>query len=346
MNVLLTGGEGYIGTVLGPLLMDAGHDVTVYDTGFHRVGWLYDGVDSAPKWKKLDTRLASPADLEGFDTIVHLADLSNDPVGELNPELTFEINHKATIRFAEMAKAAGVKRFVYSSSCSVYGASGADSDELASEQSPTEPITAYAKCKVLCEEDLGKMADSSFAPVFLRNATAFGASPRMRFDLVVNELTAQAWLNHRLVLQSDGTPWRPFVHIRDISKAMICAVEAPDEAVCGEAFNVGDSRANYQVRDICHIIGEEIPGCEVVIGDQGGDTRNYRVNFDKINTRLPGFSCDWEVRSGVIELRDILDRIAFDGDLLTARNHRRLKQIQHLLSTDQIDDKFFWTEST
>ncbi len=342
MKVLLTGGEGYIGTVLGPLLLERGHDVTVYDTGFHRVGWLYDGVEAAPQWRKLDTRIASPADLEGFDAIVHLADLSNDPVGELDPELTFEINHRSTIRFAEMAKQAGIERFVYSSSCSVYGASGAETDALATEESPTAPITAYAKCKVLVEDDLRPMADASFTPVFLRNATAFGASPRMRFDLVVNDLTAQAYLTKKLKLESDGTPWRPFVHIRDISKAMICAIEAPADAVRAEAFNVGDTRSNYQVRDICHIIGEEIPGCVVELGEQGGDTRNYRVNFDKINSKLPGFSCDWDVRKGVVELKEILDRIEFEDRLLTSRNHRRLKQIQYLMQTGQIDDKFFW----
>lgn len=342
MKVLLTGGEGYIGTVLGPMLMDRGHDVAVYDAGFHRVGWLYDGIESAPRWTRLDTRLSEPKDVEGFDAIVHLADISNDPVGELNPELTFDINHRATVRLAKMAKAAGVERFVYSSSCSVYGASGAESDDLATEESPTAPITAYAKCKVLCEDDLRELADSAFTPVFLRNATAFGASPRMRFDLVVNELTAQAYLDRKLVLQSDGTPWRPFVHIRDIAKAMICSIEAPAEIVRAEAFNVGDTRSNYQVRDICHIIGEEIPGCEVILGEQGGDTRNYRVNFDKIASQLPGFSCDWDVRSGVIELRDILDRIGFTADLLNSRNHRRLRQIQYLMSTKQIDESFYW----
>lgn len=342
MNVLLTGGEGYIGSVLGPMLLDAGHDVHVYDTGYHRAGWLYDGLDGAPRWTRLDTRLTDARHLEGFDAIVHLADLSNDPVGELNPDITYQINHAATVRLAHLAKEAGVGRFVYASSCSVYGASGGTSDELSSETDTPAPITAYAKCKVMVENDLGPMADSTFTPVFLRNATAFGASPRMRFDLVVNELTAMAYLDRRLVLESDGTPWRPFVHIRDISKAIICSLHAPASAVSGEIFNVGDSRANYQVRDICRIIGEEIPGCEVVIGEQGGDTRNYRVDFTKINSQLPGFSCDWDVRRGVAELREIFDRIEFSDEILHARHHRRLKQIQYLLGTGQLDEQFFW----
>lgn len=342
MKVLLTGGEGYIGTMLGPMALERGHEVTVYDTGYHRAGWLYDGVEAAPRWTRLDTRRIEPHHLEGFDTILHLADLSNDPVGELNPDLTFEINHAATVRLAQLAKQAGIERFVYASSCSVYGASGADSEALSTELDPPAPITAYAKCKVMVERDLTHMADAAFTPVFLRNATAFGASPRMRFDLVVNELTAMAYLDRRLILESDGTPWRPFVHIRDISKAMLCAMEAPAEAVRAQIFNVGDSRANYQVRDICRIIGEEIPGCEVVIGELGGDTRNYRVDFTKINTELPGFSCDWDVRSGVAELREIFERIDFEDRILHARQHRRLRQIRYLLSTGQIDDHFFW----
>jgi nucleoside-diphosphate-sugar epimerase len=342
MKVLLTGGEGYIGTVLGPLLVEAGHDVAVYDAGYHRVGWLYDGITSAPEWRRLDTRHLALADLEGFEAVIHLADLSNDPVGELNPELTFDINHRATIELARLAKRVGVERFVYSSSCSVYGASGEDESELSDETSPTAPLTAYARCKVLVEDDLRPMADASFTPVFLRNATAYGASPRMRFDLVVNELTAMGFLNRRLVLQSDGTPWRPLVHIRDISKAMMCALTAPADVVRAEAFNVGDTSANYQVRDICQIIGQEIEGCEVQLGDQGGDRRNYRVDFTKINTVLPGFSCDWDVRRGVVELREIFERIRFEPSLLDARAHRRLKQIRYLLDTDQVDQQFFW----
>lgn len=342
MKILLTGGEGYIGTVLGPILLDAGHDVMVYDAGFHRAGWLYDGVDAAPHWRRLDSRRLSAADIEGFDAIVHLADLSNDPVGELAPELTFEINHRATVRLAEIAKAVGVERFIYSSSCSVYGASGEDESVLSTEMSPLAPLTAYAKCKVLVEQDLAPMADKTFTPVFLRNATAFGASPRMRFDLVVNELTAMAYVNRKLMLESDGTPWRPFVHIRDISKAVQCALDAPSDVVRAQAFNVGDSVANYQVRDICRIISEEIEGCEVFLGQQGSDRRNYRVDFTKINTVLPGFKCAWDVRRGVAELRDILERIAFTPETLHFRGHRRLNQIQYLLGTSQIDDEFFW----
>jgi nucleoside-diphosphate-sugar epimerase len=342
MKVLLTGGEGYIGTLLAPMLFERGHDVTVYDTGFHRVGWLYDGVTSAPRWNRLDTRAVTQKDLEGFEAVIHLADLSNDPVGDLNPELTFDINHAATIRLAEMAKAAGVERFVYSSSCSVYGASGDDEEVLATEESPTGPLTAYAKCKLLCEDDLGKLADENFTPTYLRNGTAFGASPRMRFDLVINDLTAQAYLTKKLILESDGTPWRPFVHVADIGKAMYCALEADADIVRDEAFNVGDTRSNYQVRDICKIIGEEIDGCEVVIGEKGGDNRNYRVNFDKINSKLPGFSCDYEVRNGVQEMVKIFDRIGFTEDQQKHRGHRRIQQINHLLETKQINDNFYW----
>lgn len=342
MRVLLTGGEGYIGSVLASMLLEAGHEVLVYDTGYHRAGWLYDGIETAPRWTRLDTRLTEARHLEGFDVVLHLADLSNDPVSELNPEITYAINHEATVRLAKLAKEAGIERFVYASSCSVYGASGGETDALSSEEDEPAPITAYAKCKVLVEADLTGIADETFTPVFLRNATAFGASPRMRFDLVVNELTAMAYLDRRLVLESDGTPWRPFVHLRDISKAIICAMEAPAESVRAEIFNVGDSRANYQVRDICTIIGEEIPGCEVVIGDLADDTRNYRVDFTKINTRLPGFSCDWDVRRGVVELREIFDRIDFTSKTLHSRRYRRLKQIQYLLDTGQLDDQFLW----
>lgn len=342
MKTLLTGGEGYIGSVLAPMLMEAGHDVLVYDTGYHRSGWLFDGVEQAPRWKRFDTRLMQAEDLEGFDAIIHLADLSNDPVGELNPEITFDINHEATVRLARLAKRAGVPRFVYASSCSVYGATAGEIDALSTEDDEPAPITAYAKCKVLVERDLKTMAGPSFTPVFLRNATAFGASPRMRFDLVVNELTAMAYLDRRLLLESDGSPWRPFVHIRDISKAIMCAMEAPAKTVSAEIFNVGDSRANYQVRDICSIIGEEIPGCEVVLGEKGHDTRNYRVDFTKINEKLPGFSCDWDVRRGVVELREIFDRIDFTRETLESRRYRRLKQIQYLLDSGQVDASYFW----
>ena len=342
MKVLLTGGEGYIGTLLGPRLMEAGHDVMSYDTGFHRVGWLYDGVDRAPAWTKVDSRMVTPEQLEGFDAVIHLADLSNDPLGNLNADLTYDINHRATIRLAEMAKAAGVTRFIYSSSCSVYGASGDDEDVFATEESPTGPLTAYAKCKLLCEEDLSKLADDNFSPVYLRNGTAFGLSPRMRFDLAINDLTAQAFLTKKLVLESDGTPWRPFVHVADIGKAMLCSLEAPAEAIHDQIFNVGDDRGNYQVKDICRIIGEEIDGCEVIIGEKGGDNRNYKVNFEKITTQLPGFSCDHDVRSGVKEMVDTFTRIHFNEAQQTHRGHRRIKQIQHLLDTNQVNDEFYW----
>lgn len=343
MKVLLTGGEGYIGVLLGERLIRGGHEVVSYDTGFHRVGWLYDGVEESAAWTRVDTRRLTPEHLAGFDAVVHLADLSNDPLGNLNPDLTYEINHAATVRLAELAKAAGVRRFVYSSSCSVYGASGDNEDIFATEESETGPLTAYATCKLLCEQDLAAMADESFSPVYLRNGTAFGLSPRMRFDLAINDLTAQAYLTKKLVLESDGTPWRPFVHVADIGKAMRCALEAPQDVVHDEIFNVGDDRGNYQIRDICEIIGDEVPGCEVVIGEKGGDNRNYKVNFTKITSKLPGFSCDHDVRSGVHEMVAMFDRIAFDESLQGHRGHRRIKQMQHLLDTGQVTDRFYWT---
>jgi len=343
MRVLLTGGEGYIGTVLGSMLLDAGHDVVVYDVGFHRCGWLFDGLLSAPRWHRMDTRHVQMGDLEGFDTLIHLADISNDPVGDLNPEVTYAINHKATVRLAGLAKQAKVGRFVYASSCSVYGARAGESQLLSTETEEPSPLTAYARCKVLVEKDVMTLADETFTPVFLRNATAFGASPRMRFGLVVNELAAMAYLDRRLVLESDGTPWRPFVHVRDICRAIMCAMSAPAEVVSGEIFNVGNSSSNYQVRDICRIVGEEFPDCEVIIGNRGQDTRNYRVDFTKITTRLPGFSCDWDVRRGVAEIRTIFERIGFNREDLESRRYRRLRQIQYLLDTGQIDDQYFWT---
>ena len=257
MRVLVTGSEGYIGTVLCAYLLDRGHDISGLDTGFHRVGWLYHGVDRSPTWLAKDIRHITADDLRGYDAVVHLAELSNDPVGQLNPDITFEINHLGSVRLATLAKEAGVERFIYMSSCSVYGAAG---DTDSTETSEVHPLTAYAKCKILVERDVRPMADDDFSPTFLRNATAFGASPRMRFDLVVNDLAGHAWTEQVIRMDSDGKPWRPFVHILDISQAIDLVLRAPRDVVHAQTFNVGSNLQNYQVREVAEIDRRHIPG--------------------------------------------------------------------------------------
>ncbi len=340
MRVLLTGGEGYIGTVLGPYLMDRGHDVVCVDTGFHRAGWLYNGVTRQPAWLNRDVRNATVEDLAGFDAVVHLAELSNDPLGELAVETTYDINHRGSVRLATIARDAGVARFVHMSSCSVYGAAGT---EDSTESSPTEPLTAYARCKVLVERDVGALAGDTFSPTFLRNATAFGASPRMRFDLVVNDLAAHAWTERVIRMTSDGRPWRPFVHVLDISKAVACVLDAPRDVVHGEVFNVGDNAGNHQVREVAEIIADVFPGCETVFGESSGDHRNYRASFDKIHERLPGFRCEWDVRRGAQQLLEVFRAIDMSPETFAFRGYTRILQIRHLLETGQVDERLFWT---
>ena len=287
-----------------------------------------------------DLRHIMADDLEGFDAVVHLAELSNDPLGQNKPENTFRINHGGSVDLAKMAKSKGVRRFVYTSSCSVYGAGTGD---FLSETAEVNPQTAYAECKVLVEKDVSALADDSFSPVFLRNATAYGASPRMRFDIVLNNLTGLAKTINKIAMISDGTPWRPLVHVLDICKAIYCALEAPDEAVRGEVFNVGHDEDNYQVREIAAIVGETFPGCEVTMGPSGGDNRSYRVSFNKISTQLPGFKCDWDARAGAQQLYEVYNRIDMSDSTFQAPPFTRLKQLEYLIRTKQIDDDFFWT---
>lgn len=339
MEVLVTGSEGYIGTVLAPYLMARGHDVVGIDSGFHRIGWLYNGVDRAPAWINKDIRALTVDDVRGFDALVHLAELSNDPVGQLNPDITFEINHRGSVHLANLCKEAGVQRFVYMSSCSVYGSAG---DDFSTEESPLDPLTTYAQCKVLVERDLKAMADDRFTPTFLRNATAFGASPRIRFDIVVNDLAGHAWTERVIRMASDGRPWRPFVHILDISQAIDCVLRAPRDIVHAETFNVGSNRQNHQIREIAEIISETFPGCRLEIGDSSGDHRNYRANFDKIHERLPGFECRIDVAQGARQLLDVFRAVEMTLDQFEFRGYTRIRQIQHLLATHQIDDHFYW----
>lgn len=339
MRILVTGTEGYLGSVVAPLLVQRGHEVVGVDTGYYKAGWLYNGTSITPRTLNKDLRHVDADDLRGFDAVVHMAELSNDPTGQLSPTITYDINHKGSVRLATLAKESGISRFVYTSSCSVYGVA---SEGHVTESSPVNPQTAYAICKTLVERDVGQMADDRFSPTFLRNATAFGASPRMRFDIVLNNLAGLAWTTRRIAMTSDGTPWRPLVHALDIAKAIACAVEAPRDAVHGATFNVGSTEQNYRVRNIAEIVARHFPGCELSFGDGGSDNRSYRVSFDKINRDLPGFSCDWDAEKGAAQLRELFERIDLDAATFGGRGHTRLAQLEYLLRTRQIDQDFFW----
>ena len=343
MRLLVTGVEGYIGCLLAPFLQAHGHEVVGLDTGYYRDGWLFSDralVPGFPRTLNRDIREIQPGDLDGVDAVVHMAELSNDPLGENNPELTYGINHRASVRLAELARDAGVQRFVYTSSCSVYGV--ADDAEPMTERSPTSPQTAYAKCKTLVEHDVAALASPAFSPTFLRNATAYGASPRMRFDIVLNNLCGIAATAGRIVMTSDGTPWRPLVHVLDICQAIACTLEAPRDAIHAEVFNVGHDADNYQVREIAEIVAGAYPGCELSFGPAGGDNRSYRVSFAKIHDQLPGFRCEWNARKGARQLHDVFERIRMDSDVFNARPFTRLKQIKYLTLSGQVDEALFW----
>jgi nucleoside-diphosphate-sugar epimerase len=342
MKVLITGTEGYIGSRLAPLLMARGHEIVGLDAGYYRDGWLYSDprqLGLVPRTIIKDLRRVEQKDFEGFDAVVHLAELSNDPLGENRPEITYQINHQGSLELARKAKAAGVRRFVYASSCSVYGIGTGD---FLNENSPVNPQTAYAKCKVMVERDVKPLADADFCATFLRNATAYGASPRMRFDIVLNDLCALAWTNKRIAMTSDGSPWRPIVHIEDIATAIRCVLDAPTDAVNGEIFNVGQNSENYRVREIAQIVADVFPGCELTTGKASADNRSYRVSFDKISSRLPGFSCSWNARLGAEELRARFEQIEFNKETYEYRAFTRLKQIRYLTRTGQIDGDFYW----
>jgi nucleoside-diphosphate-sugar epimerase len=342
MKVFLTGVDGYIGCVLAPMLLEQGIEVVALDTGYYRDGWLYSDpsrISKTPLTMIKDLRRVSEEDLTGCDAVVHLAELSNDPLGENNPAITHEINHQGSVALAKHARAAGVERFVYTSSCSVYGLG---SGEFLDETSAVNPQTAYAECKVLVEKDVAELATDNFSPVFLRNATAYGASPRMRFDIVLNNLSGLAWTTGRIVMISDGTPWRPIVHVEDICRAIICALQAPREAIHQQVFNVGSTDANYQIREIAEIVADVFPGCELEIGPSGGDNRSYRVNCDKIRDGLPGFTCEWTPETGARQLLSVFERIDMSQATFDFRAFTRLKQLTYLQKTLQLDDSFYW----
>ena len=344
MNILVTGVDGYIGSVLAPYLIERGHSVTGLDTGFYREGWLYHPQNTkSPACIHKDLRRITEEDLSGFEAVVHLAELSNDPLGQHNPELTYNINHLGTVALAEKCKKAGLSRFVYTSSCSVYGIG---SGEFKNESSETNPQTAYARCKTLVERDLSLIAGDDFSPTFLRNATAYGASPHMRFDLVLNNLAGFAWTAKEIKMTSDGTPWRPLVHVRDIARAIACTLEAPRALVHKEIFNVGSTSENYQVRNIAEIVADTFPSCRLSFGKSDGDSRSYRVCFDKIHSQLPGFNCGYNAAMGAGELLELFQRIDMAPEVFNFRPYTRLKQLQYLLKTGQIDAQFYWTAKT
>jgi nucleoside-diphosphate-sugar epimerase len=339
MKILLTGVDGYIGVLLAPELLNRGHQVVGLDTGFYREGWLFNSLNEFPKRITKDIRKIEEEDLEGFDAVVHLAELSNDPLGQLNPEITHRINHLGSVDIARKCKQVGVSRFVYTSSCSVYGVG---SEDIKTEDSPTNPQTAYADCKVLVENEVSTLADDDFSPVFLRNATAYGPSPRMRFDIVLNNLAGLAWTTGEIRMISDGTPWRPLAHVLDIVEAIICTLEAPREVVHNQVFNVGSTGENYRVREIAQIVKDTFPNCTLTIGKNEADNRSYRVSFEKIKDTLPGFKCRRNVKMGAEQLRELFERIDMGKDVFGFRAYTRLKQLEFLIRTQQIDRELYW----
>ncbi|MGH3030888.1 MAG: NAD-dependent epimerase/dehydratase family protein [Gaiellaceae bacterium] len=336
MKVLVTGHDGYIGTVLAPLLLHAGHEVTGMDA------FLYEGCELFPQRAeihslRLDVRDVTVGDLEGFDAVVHLAALSNDPLGALEPELTHEINFRATVALARAAREAGVGRFVFASSCSMYGT--ADADTPVAEDAPLRPLTAYAESKVRAEEALASLAAEDFAPVLMRNATAYGASPRMRVDIVLNNLVGWALTTARVRILSDGTPWRPLIHVEDIARATLAVLEAPPGLVKGEAFNVGAEGEN-QVRDLAEIVRAAVPASEIEYAGRGEpDPRSYRVGFGKLARAFPRLALTWTASRGAEEIRDALSTGGLTCELMEGPRYTRLKQLERLLAEGRLDTR-------
>lgn len=339
MRVLVTGHNGYIGTILTPMLISSGYDIVGLDSDLYADCTFGEKMPNVPSLKK-DLRDVEAADLDGFEAILHLAGLSNDPLGYYNPELTYEINHLASVRLAELAKEVGVSRFIFSSSCSNYGEAG---DDFLNEESDLNPVTPYGISKVRVERDVSELADSNFSPVFLRNATAYGVSPRLRFDLVLNNLVAWAFTTGRVYLKSDGTPWRPLIHIEDISRAFLAALEAPSEVVHNQAFNVGRTEENYRIRELAEIVAETVPGCVIEYApDAGPDKRCYRVDTTKIGNKLPGFKPQWNARRGAQELLDAYRKYGITLKEFEGPKYKRIAHIKQLLSTDRLDATLRW----
>ncbi len=341
MRVLVTGHHGYIGAILAPMLVQAGHEVVGLDSDLYAASTYGEWQDTVPSIKK-DIRDVELEDLKGFDCVMHLAGLSNDPLGDLNPQLTGEINHQASVRLAKLAKQAAVRHFIFSSSCSNYGAAG---DDMLDENSAFNPVTPYGKSKVMVEQDVSQMADDHFSPTFLRNATAYGVSPFLRFDLVLNNLAAWAFTTGKIYMKSDGSPWRPIVHIEDISLAFLAVMNAPIEKIHNEAFNVGQTTENYRISELAQIIAETVPGCEVSFApDAGPDKRNYRVNCDKIQRVLPEYKPRWNARRGAQELINSYTRFGIKLEDFEGPRYKRIAHIKELISAGALDQSLRWTK--
>ena len=339
MKVLVTGSQGYIGTVLTPMLKAAGHEVLGLDSDLFRNCTFPVGLIEIPFICK-DIRDIDYKDLDDFDAIMHLAGLSNDPLGDLNPDLTYDINHKASVRLAEMAKKKGIRRFIFSSSCSNYGAGG---ENWLDEKSAFKPVTPYGKSKVLVEQEVAQLADKDFSPTFLRNATAYGVSPRLRFDLVLNNLVAWAFTTGKVHIKSDGTPWRPIVHIRDIAQAFIAVLEAPLEIVHNQAFNVGRNEDNFRIREIAEIVKETVPNSKVEYAQGASpDKRCYRVNTSKILKTLSDFQPQWNTRKGAKELYLAYKQFGLRLEDFEGIKYQRIAHMKHLLKTGIVDDTLRW----
>jgi len=340
MRILVTGHDGYIGTILAPLFKASGHDVVGLDSGLFSACVFGKDIEPIPAQRK-DLRDVVVADLEGFDAVVHLAAISNDPLGDLNPGCTYEINHEASMHLARCAKEAGVERFLYSSSCSVYGASSPD--DILGEDSKSNPVTPYGESKVFVERDLTKLADDNFSPTYFRNATAYGVSPRLRGDLVVNNLTGWAFTTGKVYIKSDGTPWRPLVHIEDISRAFLAGLEAPREKIHNEAFNVGHSDENYRISEVADLVEELVDGSKITYAEDGEpDKRCYRITCDKIMETLPAYQPQWTVRKGVEELVEAYKAVDLKQEDLEGSRFLRIKHILGLIDRNELDKNLRW----